>query len=236
MNAQYESNREENKEIKTTMHDIKKENTILNENVCRLNKDLNELYERHIDLQTRSMRENLVFTGIEQTNMEVESDETEEILKTFMTDTMKLDPPVEFHRAHRFGKPSEKITEYLTRPIVCRFKNFKDRELVRKSANVLKGSNYGISEQFPKEINDRRRALWPYYKEAKEQKKKAFFRRDKLFIDGRRFIPRDVSVDRMETNEQPERGNYERQGARPKQFTRKEPHKKPSHHAPKGNT
>ena len=44
-------------------------------------------------------------------------------------------------------------------PIVCRFKNFKDREVVRKAARELKGTRYGVSEQFPKEINDRRKLL-----------------------------------------------------------------------------
>lgn len=30
----------------------------------QLQKDLGHIYERHIDLQTRYMRENLIFTGI----------------------------------------------------------------------------------------------------------------------------------------------------------------------------
>ena len=57
----------------------------------------------------------------------------------------------------------------MTRPIVCRFKNFKDRELVRSFARNLKDTKFGVNEQFPKEVNDRRKLLWPYYKEAKNK-------------------------------------------------------------------
>jgi len=72
---------------------------------------------------------------------------------------------------------------YETKPIVCRFKNFKDREVVRKAARELKGTRYGVSEQFPKEINDRRKLLWPYFQEARRQNKKTYFKRDRLYID-----------------------------------------------------
>ena len=60
-----------------------------------------------------------------------------------MRENLKLDPPIEFHCAHRFGEPSEK-THFLARPIVCRFRNFKEREIVGKQP----GNKYGVSEQF----------------------------------------------------------------------------------------
>jgi len=66
---------------------------------------------------------------------------------------------------------------YETKPIVCRFKNFKDREVVRKAAQELKGTRYGVSEQFPKEINDRRKLLWPCFQEARRQNNKSLFQK-----------------------------------------------------------
>ncbi|CAC5401520.1 unnamed protein product [Mytilus coruscus] len=49
--------------------------------------------------------------------------------------------------------------------------------------------------------------LWPYFKQAKENKKKAYLKRDKLFIDGNEFfLPDD---DGMETNDGKEK--YEKQ-------------------------
>ena len=34
---------------------------------------------------------------------------------------------------------------YEAKPIVCRFKNFKNREVVRKAAQELKGTRYEVS-------------------------------------------------------------------------------------------
>ncbi|CAG2186247.1 unnamed protein product [Mytilus edulis] len=49
--------------------------------------------------------------------------------------------------------------------------------------------------------------LWPYFKQAREDKKKAYLKRDKLFIDGNEFILPDD--DEMETNDG--KKNYETQ-------------------------
>ncbi|CAC5387095.1 PXDN [Mytilus coruscus] len=67
--------------------------------------------------------------------------------------------------------------------------NFKEPEFVRKVASEFRGTGFGISEQFPKEINDRRKTLWPFLQEERRQRKRAFFRRDRLFIDGVEFFP-----------------------------------------------
>ena len=106
----------------------------------------------------------------------------------------------------------------MTRPIVCRFKNFKDRELVRSFARNLKDTKFGVNEQFPKEVNDRRKLLWPYYKEAKKQGQKTHFKRDKLFINGKEIGP---PTDRhMETDK---RHQQETEGARQKEPSRRGP-------------
>ena len=105
----------------------------MNRTLHTLQANLSDLNERHIDLQTRSMRENLVFWGLPLTDINESVEQTEDTIKKFMENEMHMDHFVDFHRAHRFGK----ITEYKsndgtpvkTRPIVCRFKNFKDREI-----------------------------------------------------------------------------------------------------------
>jgi hypothetical protein len=93
-----------------------------------------------------------------------------------MTEKMKMNPAMIFHRAHCFGSKSKIATRdgtvYETKPIVCRFKNFKDREVARKAARELKRTRYGVSEQFPKEINDRRKLPWPYISKKIDAKTK----------------------------------------------------------------
>ncbi|VDI59295.1 Hypothetical predicted protein [Mytilus galloprovincialis] len=138
--------------------------------------DLDDLYDRHIDLQTRSMRENLIFTGIPLHDKDEHMEQTEKIIENSMIEQLKLNRPAEYERAHRFGRAyvernRDGSVKFATKPIVCRFRNFKERETVRKAARELRGAGFGISEQFPKEINDRRKTLWPFFQEARRQKK-----------------------------------------------------------------
>ena len=68
-----------------------------------------------------------------------------------------------------------------------KFLRFQDKEFIRKSAHLLKGTDIGISEQFPKEIADARKALYPVFKKAKKDGHSAVLIKDKLFINGQRF-------------------------------------------------
>lgn len=82
-----------------------------------------------------------------------------------------------------------------SRPIVAKFVNFKDRERIRKtSITALRDQNdrkYSVFEQYPKEINDQRKLLYPHYKAAKRQGKRAQLVMDKLYIEGELFVLTD---------------------------------------------
>ena len=69
----------------------------------------------------------------------------------------------------------------------------------RKSAHLLKGTNIGIAEQFPKEIADARKALYPVFKKAKKEGNMALLIKDKFFINGQRYqaLPMWSEVDRL---------------------------------------
>ena len=103
------------------------------------------------------------------------------ILK-FIEHQLKVDnaeAEIKLHRAHRIGTYSnDKV-----RPIVAKFVYYPDRERVRKSARELKGTQYGIGEQFPPEILDIRRKLVPIMKKAKEDGHDAYININKLYID-----------------------------------------------------
>ncbi|KAK6171920.1 hypothetical protein SNE40_018341 [Patella caerulea] len=204
----------EQAEMKSATSNLQRE---LNQGMATMKQNYSELFERHLDLQTRSMRDNLVFAGLPVS--ESDDENTESLLIEFMKKELKLNDPPDFHRAHRFGGMYEVNVNgelaYRSRNIVCRFKNFKGREIVRNCGRLLKGSSYGIREQFPKEINERRKFLWPYFKEAKIQKKKVSLKRDKLYIDGREFNPPN---ERQGDNEMvvDSQTRYDFEGARPK--------------------
>ena len=101
-------------------------------------------------------------------------------------ETIKID------RAHRIGI----YDNTKKRPIVAKFNFFQDKATIKQSAyTALKNSPYRVSDQFPKAIQDRRRALIPHLIKARESNKKAVLSYDKLYIDGRLFRGESSPVD-----------------------------------------
>lgn len=76
------------------------------------------------------------------------------------------------------------------RPIIATFVLHKERE---KSENLLRPalfkSHFGNNEQFPKEINDRRKLSIPHCKRTKHLTKKDMMVADKLFCKRTRIPP-----------------------------------------------
>lgn len=53
-------------------------------------------------------------------------------------------------------------------------------------------------------MNNKRKYLYPYLKQAKQQKKKAVLVYDKLYIDGQLFVQEEIqNTQRMDTQETP---------------------------------
>ena len=141
----------------------------------------NELKSQVLDMQCRSMRNNLIFYRIPEQREETDDDCVQKIL-TFIEDNLKIQnarTEIKLHRAHRMGRfnPSK------IRPIIAKFAFFPDREKVRKSAGLLKNTNFDISQQFPKEIMDTRKKLVPIMKAARGNGQDAYIVVDKLYID-----------------------------------------------------
>ena len=103
---------------------------------------------------------------------------------------------IEFGNIHRFGRRGTNNARH----IVARFIYHNDLQIVLQNAYRLKGSSFGISEQYPAEINSRRKNLYPIIREAKQQRRHVVFVRDRLFIDGEQYIPPEdwpVNVDNV---------------------------------------
>lgn len=79
-----------------------------------------------IDLKSRSMRDNLIFSGIPDTTNE----DCEAVLHHFLENKLKIDEYISFERVHRMGKPDEFKTK--PRNIVAKLSFFKDGEFVRR--------------------------------------------------------------------------------------------------------
>ena len=61
-------------------------------------------------------------------------------------------------------------------------------------AKNLRGTDFAIARDFPKEIVDERRRLVPFLKDAKENGQVAKLIYNKLYINGQRFKPQTVST------------------------------------------
>jgi len=143
--------------------------------------ELQTLKEAVLDLKCRSMKNNLIFTGLHR----VQNEDTEELLRCFLYNELGVDYKIEFGNVHRFKTRGD----YRRSPIVARFLYRKDLDYVLSIANRLKGKPYGIREQFPPEIEQARKPLYPVMKLAKQQRKQVTLIRDRLYIDNELYVP-----------------------------------------------
>lgn len=159
--------REENAELRRTLEQMKLVNTDLKEDI--------------LDIKSRNMRDNLIFTNIP----ERQAEDTEQVLVDFLSTKLNINN-VKIERAHRMKQRTDRNTQGppAPRPIVAKFSFFKDREAIRKSGRLLANTNYSIREQFPEEIERRRKPLYPLLRQARKNKQRAVMVKDRLFVDG----------------------------------------------------
>jgi len=153
----------------------------------------NLMHEEILDLKCRSMRSNLLFYGLSESPEENPSS----LIEQFFENELKLDQKISLGRVHRLGRP--KSNNKRPRPIVAQFVFPNDRDLVLRNSHRLKYTGYGVSEQFPPEIVERRKELMPLLKDAKQKDKKAVLVVDSLYIEGERVYPRQRSSTIEET-------------------------------------
>ncbi|XP_030583063.1 uncharacterized protein LOC115778849 [Archocentrus centrarchus] len=163
----------------------------LTDGMTQLTGENKKMRETILDIQARSMRDNLVFSGIP----EQAEEDAEASVREFLQHQLKLPSEavknITFHRVHRLGgkKPDNKWP----RPIVAKFEHYKQKEQVRSRGRELRGTHYSVNEQFPKEILDRRRVLFPIRKKYITEGVRATVAVDKLYVNGQLYRDREVT-------------------------------------------
>ena len=104
-------------------------------------------------------------------NLHMEEEETNEI---------------SIERAHRLGKVREDKKPCL---IIAKFSFHKDKERILSKGRTLAGTNYGLSQDFPREIIEIHKELIKVMKDARRNGQDTKLIYDKLYIDGRRYRP-----------------------------------------------
>ena len=173
LGKEYETNKQELKTAKSTIQDLKKSCDSFEKTSKSLSEKNVELGNKLVDLEARSMRENLMFYGIPE---EGDKENCEDEVKQLMRDILHMESvdTYTFDRAHRVGQRSAS-----TRPIVVKFHYYSQREKVRQTAfgvsEELKAAKLGVGAQIPKDIRDARKPLYPAMKKAKDEGKNVKF-------------------------------------------------------------
>ena len=170
---------EKNSELEREVEQLKNEVVTVKSQLSNQQKKITtlELYQR---------RENLIFNG-------VPSDANErcaEKIKSILQNNMGLldADSIKFDRCHRMNSKTQPP------PIICSFNWSVDRNRVWSAKSKLKGSKFSISEDFPKEINIRRKSLYPIMITAKKLGMNSYLNVDRLIINGSTY-----TVDNLHT-------------------------------------
>ena len=131
---------------------------------------LGYLCDKTADLEDRSRRDNLVFFGVKELSdkRSVENCEiiiTELLIQQGIIIRSELKGDL-FDRAHRLG-PRKNGVNAKPRPIICKFTSYKDKVYVLSNSFKMKGTSFGIAEDFSKTTLDIRGELVAKAKAAK---------------------------------------------------------------------
>jgi hypothetical protein len=168
----------------------RKAREILAKKCDELSTENHRLSEEVIDLQARSMRENLLFFGFSEENTldERKNEDCKSKVLNFCADTLEIENAhsIKIDRIHRLGK----FIAGKNRPIVAKFHDPPVKLTVKdKAFEKLHHTDYRVSDQFPKAIQERRRRLIPELQKKRQEGYDAVLSYDKLVIRGRRRNP-----------------------------------------------
>ena len=222
---------------------LEQDNRYLSHELAESKSNYNNLKEGFLELQCRTMQENLLFFGIPETEKQTPSNQsapqslsapqsqsqnenetlnnrseetsgrddsdqhenTEDVLRNFIANDLPehvslMAMGIRFDRVHRLGARKRGMRN--PRPIVAKFERYCDRELIRKAGMDLNSdpnSKFKVREQFPREIESRRKLLYPVMYRLKRQNpnNKVNLIRDKLYLNGRLYVPENESDYRL---------------------------------------
>jgi hypothetical protein len=114
---------------------------------------------------------------------EVSNEYTEDLLRDFLHSELGIDYKIEFSNVHRFDRNAWGRCR-----IVARFLYFADLQHVLDSTYKLRNRPFGIKQQFPREIENRRKQLYSIQRSAKREGKRVTLVRDRLYINNELYI------------------------------------------------
>ena len=127
---------------------------------------LKMLSYRSLDLEARSRRNNLIFRGL----ADCRNENCAGLIIDFLAEEMQIDiNSNDIVRAHRLGSYRLLKSRYQVpkRPIIVAFKDYSLVERIMGDIKKLWGKPYRVEKDFPAEITEARKNLWPKLKAEK---------------------------------------------------------------------
>ena len=165
----------------------------------RLEREVDHLNSKLEDLQWRDMRDNLVFSNIQES----QGEDCELLIVNFLKEEMNIAPALIYSQqnvsgeiridvAHRIGKRN--ANSFKPRALVVKFVTRKGKEFVLKHASNLKGKHFTVSNQMPAEMRERRSAQTDAMKNLRKEhpdraSHKIHLMKDKLLHNGKVVEP-----------------------------------------------
>ena len=147
-------------ELETSVNDLNRELKQLSSEVSTLKKENATLKEELLKQELYSRKNNIKIFGLKDTTQ----DNLEEKILTTIQGTGISLTSRDIERVHFLGPP---VTNRI-RPVIVRFHYFKDKALVMTKKDSLRERSVYLSEDFPQEIQERRRIILPIFFKAIE--------------------------------------------------------------------
>ncbi len=157
---------------------------------------VDHLQEQNLHMETYSRRDTLRFDGIPETN-----GENCKIVITEVIAKLSLVKVPVILWAQRMGTHVPSNTGRAPRTVMVTFGNIPDRELVWNNRCGLKGTSIWLNEDYPIEIDNRRKKLWPFLRAARvgnatdpNKRVVAYLVYDKLVINNKSYSLRTLDT------------------------------------------
>ncbi|CAC5393522.1 unnamed protein product [Mytilus coruscus] len=174
--------------IEKEVDNVKKRTNTLEKDAGEFKKKLTEAKRDINEMKDACNAANKVNVGIE----EKPEEDTKIIIQNFISNELSIKKDIQFGNIHRFGRADKNKGK--PRLIVAKFVYFADLRKVLEAGPKLKEKpQFGMNLQFPIEIEERRRKLYPVMKEAKRNGKRVSLIRDKLIIEGKVYNSKNIT-------------------------------------------
>ena len=177
-----EFTQKELQDLKSEVLNLRSENAQLKKNAENDNLLVNKLQQQVANLEDYSRRKNIRVEGISDSPKE-NWQQTQSKVQQIIKEKLQLES-VKVEYAHRISH--HESNSNTPRTIIARLQHDTDRDMALRNSWRLKGTQTFINEDLSELTIQKRKEKMPEFKNARQQGKIAYFKKDKLIIKERK--------------------------------------------------